>query len=74
MPIGDFLATFRGYEHIPKHFEKIMEATRETVVCKFALRALDQEDVTNEYYGFRKDENKKRLGKLASDTKRPVSS
>ncbi|KAK6526456.1 hypothetical protein TWF694_005042 [Orbilia ellipsospora] len=61
MPIGDFIGSFPDYTHIPQKFEKIMEASKKLVPCKFRLRALDQPGVKNEYYGFRRDSTENRL-------------
>ncbi|KAK6357615.1 hypothetical protein TWF718_001923 [Orbilia javanica] len=61
MPIGDFIGQFRQWKHIPKKFEGIMQKSMKKVACKFSLKAKTIEGAKNEYYGFRKDAEKKRL-------------
>jgi hypothetical protein len=63
MPLVDFIGTFPGYRHIPERFERIIAGTRKPVNCQFRLRANEGPGVgKNEFYGVRKDEEKKRLG------------
>ncbi|KAK6535943.1 hypothetical protein TWF281_000192 [Arthrobotrys megalospora] len=67
MPIGDFIGQFKGYEHIPDKFAKITEGTKKKVMCKFKLRAKDVQGVTDEYYGFRRQPQNRRLEKVVNE-------
>ncbi|KAF3930368.1 hypothetical protein ABW20_dc0108368 [Dactylellina cionopaga] len=62
--IAEFLGTFPQYKDIPDLFGSIRAASKKKVKCKFNLRAQDQGAVFTEYYGLRKNQEKKRLEKV----------
>ncbi|KAB8275341.1 hypothetical protein BDV30DRAFT_247588 [Aspergillus minisclerotigenes] len=62
MALGDLIGTFQDYKHIPSHFEGIRKGSRQSVPCRFRLRANEQDEVGgDEFYGVRKNEAKKKL-------------
>ena len=65
--MGDFIGTFPDYKDIPERFKKIKLQSLTPVACKFRLKAMpDGPHVGNdEFYGVRKVDDRKRLGKLS---------
>ncbi|KAJ5312268.1 hypothetical protein N7508_003098 [Penicillium antarcticum] len=56
MPIGDFIGTFDGYEHIPSLFRQITQDSNKIVISRFRLRADEGSDgkiTGTQYYGLR---------------------
>ncbi|KAK6516233.1 hypothetical protein TWF506_006142 [Arthrobotrys conoides] len=61
MPIGNFIGQFKKWKHIPDKFAGIMKGSIKKVPCKFRLKAKSMPGAADDYYGFRKDAEKKRL-------------
>ncbi|OGM41150.1 hypothetical protein ABOM_009856 [Aspergillus bombycis] len=61
MPLGDLIGTFQNYKHIPSDFDQIRKGSRQSVPCRFRLRANKKDDVgDNEFYGVRRREDGKK--------------